>query len=164
MAIERTYNIPLRREWLRVPKHRRAKRAVKAIRNFLLQHMKTKEIKIGKYLNEEIWSRGIKSPPHHAYVTVTKDDEGLVRVELVNAPKEEKKEVKEKVAKEKASEAAPETKPADTKSEKPLEEKPAKAEKPTEKKEAKQDKPKAEKKETKPEAKKAEKKESVKKK
>ena len=140
MAIERTYNIPLRREWLRVPRHKRAKRAVKAIRNFLTQHMKSDEIKIGKYLNEAIWSRGIKSPPHHVQVAVTKDDTGMVSVELVGAPKTEKKETPAKATKEeKAPAAAPEAKPA-------AETKPVKAEKPVEKKEAKQEKPKAEKK------------------
>ncbi len=90
--IERTYNVPLRKEFLKVPKHKRAKKAVAALKQFVVKHMKSENIKIGYYVNQEIWKRGIKSPPHHVKINVTKDKEGLVNVELVGAPVEEKKE------------------------------------------------------------------------
>ncbi len=93
-AIERTYTIPLRREWLKSVKYKRAKKAVRAICDFLMRHMKITEredIKIGKYLNLELWKHGIKNPPSRVKVNVTKDDKGVVRAELVGAPKEEKK-------------------------------------------------------------------------
>lgn len=92
MAIERTYNVPLRTEWLKVPKYRRAKKAMTALRQFLVKHMKSENVKIGKYANELVWERGIKSPPHHIKVNVTKDDEGKVYAELVGAPVEAPKE------------------------------------------------------------------------
>ncbi|MCX6709460.1 MAG: 50S ribosomal protein L31e [Candidatus Woesearchaeota archaeon] len=120
MAEERTYNIPLRRDWLHVPRYKRAKKAVKATKEFLVQHMKSdlKNIRLGKYLNEELWKHGIKNPPHHIKVVVSKDSEGIVRAELSGAPKEEKKAEKKPVKKEaenkeEKKEASPESKPID---------------------------------------------------
>ncbi len=80
--IERTYNIPLRKEWLKVPKYKRSKKAVKALREFLVKHMKSENIKLGMRLNEHIWQDGIRSPPHHVKVHVTKDESDLVKAEL----------------------------------------------------------------------------------
>ena len=91
IILERTYNIPLRQETLKAPKYRKAKKAVTAVREFIFQHMKSSDIKIGKYLNLKIWEHGIKNPPHHVKITATKDDKGKVLVELVGAPKEEPK-------------------------------------------------------------------------
>jgi ribosomal protein L31E len=97
--IERTYTIPLRREWLKSVKYKRAKKAVRAIREFLMRHMKVEEmdnIKLGKYLNLILWSHGIKNPPSRVKVNVIKDDKGIVRAEIVGAPVEKKKEEKPK--------------------------------------------------------------------
>ena len=55
MALERTYTIPLRREWLKAPRYKRAKRAIAAVRTFLERHMKSEDIRIGTHLNLEIW-------------------------------------------------------------------------------------------------------------
>ena len=96
-ALERTYTIPLRREWLKAPKYKRAKRAVSAIRTFLCRHMKvekhtaTKNVKLGPQLNLELWKHGIKNPPSRVKVNVSKDDKGVVRAELFGAPKFEEK-------------------------------------------------------------------------
>ena len=102
--LERTYIIPLRREWLRVPKYKRAKRAVHAVQNFLKRHMKAGDlsnIKLGRFLNEAIWARGINSPPHKIRVNVRKDDKGIVFAELYGKelPKQEKesKGLKDKI-------------------------------------------------------------------
>jgi large subunit ribosomal protein L31e len=126
MATERTYTIPLRREWLKNVKYKRAKKAVRAIREFLSRHMKVgmANVKIEKYLNLELWKHSIKNPPSRVKVNVTKDDKGVVRAELFGAPKEEKVEALKKPAAKK--EAVPEKKPAPAKSEaKPAEKKPA---------------------------------------
>jgi large subunit ribosomal protein L31e len=66
--IEREYTIPLRHRWKIVPTYKRANKAVKAIKEFLVRHMKIRDrdldkIKVDKYLNEAIWARGIKHPP-----------------------------------------------------------------------------------------------------
>lgn len=107
MAIlEREYIIPLRREWLKVPRYRRSKKAIKAIREFSRRHMKVDTVKIGKYLNMKILERGRKSPPHKVKVKMIKDEDKnkkqFVTVELPDAPvkvesKEKKKTVVEKV-------------------------------------------------------------------
>jgi large subunit ribosomal protein L31e len=101
--MERIYNIPLRKEFQKVPNYKRASKARRAVREFLIKHMKTKEVKIGKYLNEEIWKNGPKNPPHKVNVKAVKEED-IVRAELVGAPveapepkKEEKKSVKDKL-------------------------------------------------------------------
>lgn len=118
---ERTYTIPLRREYLKAPKYRRTEKASRALRNFLVKHMKSENIKIGKFLNEFLWMHGMKNPPHHAKVNAAKV-EGVVYAELFGKPlktgKEEKKK-EEKKTEEKKEEKAEEKK---------TEEKPKKAE------------------------------------
>ncbi len=132
--IERTYTIPLRREWLKSPKHRRSKKAVKAVREFLAKHMKVElsEVKIGKNLNEDVWKHGIKNPPCRIKVNVIKEDSGIVFAELIGhkieemiakedkgkkkvkkpeAPKEEKKEEPKKAEEKKPTETKVSDKP-----------------------------------------------------
>ncbi len=132
-VMERTYNIPLRKEFQKAPKWRRTKKAVKALREFIIKHMKSEEVKIGKYLNLKLWKHGIKNPPHHIKVKAIKDDKGVVLVELAELPKEAilekekaEKEAKEKEEKKKAEdtkkEAKPEGKTEETKEKKPEEE------------------------------------------
>tara|TARA_B100002003_G_scaffold116775_1_gene107852 strand:+ start:83 stop:529 length:447 start_codon:yes stop_codon:yes gene_type:complete len=142
--LERTYNVPLRKEFLKVPKYKRAKKAVTALKQFLVKHMKSDNVKIGKYLNDEIWKHGIKNPPHHVKLNAVKDKEGLVTAELVGAPVEAQEgEGKEE---EKASQKKEEPKKEEqvsTKSEETkVEEKPAIEKKETKspKKEPKKDK------------------------
>lgn len=93
---ERTYTIPLRREYLKVPKYKRAKKAITAIKQFLQKHMKSDEVKLGKELNLKIWERGIKNPPHHIKVMVKKDSEGIVKAELFGFEYKDKKVEKKK--------------------------------------------------------------------
>ena len=103
-TIERTYNVPLRREYLKVANWKRTKKAVSALRQFLAKHMKSEEVKLGKELNEHLWKHGIKNPPHHVKVNVSKDEKGVVKAELFGVKKkevkEEKKETKKDVKKE----------------------------------------------------------------
>jgi len=82
IILERNYNVPLRKGWLKAPKYRRAKKAVNTLKEFLAKHMKSNDVKLGMYVNEHIWKDGIKSPPHHVKVHVTKDEEGVVKAEL----------------------------------------------------------------------------------
>ena len=91
--LERQYTIPLRRLWLKAPRYRRAKKAVMGIRLFLERHMKSdiNDVKIGRWLNELLWERGIKNPPHKVRVNVSKDDKGIVKVELIDISERAKK-------------------------------------------------------------------------
>lgn len=101
IILERVYNIPLRRETLKVPPFKKANKAVKAVRQFISKHMKSENVVIGRYLNLKIWDHGAKNPPHHVKINAAKDDKGKVFVELVDAPKEQPKaEEKIKVEKE----------------------------------------------------------------
>ena len=79
--LERAYTIPLRKQWLKVPKYRRAEKAVIAVRQFLSQHMKSADVRIGRELNKKLWKQGMQSPPHHVRVSVVKED-GTVFAEL----------------------------------------------------------------------------------
>ena len=86
---ERIYIIPLMKEWNKVPRYKRAKKSIRAIREFVAKHMKIydrdlNKIKIDRFLNEEVWFRGIKHPPKKIKVKAIKDSVGIVRVELVD--------------------------------------------------------------------------------
>ena len=98
MTIERTYIIPLRREWLKAPKYRRAKKAVTGVKDFLVRHMRAEPemVKLGIHLNEEIWKHGMKNPPSRVKVNVVKDDKNVVTAELFGFEMPKKKEEKKK--------------------------------------------------------------------
>ncbi|MBI5393612.1 60S ribosomal protein L31 [Candidatus Woesearchaeota archaeon] len=100
--VERTYNVPLRVEWLKAPRYRRAKKALIGLRQFIAKHMKSDDVSIGQYANEAIWANGIQCPPHHLKVSVLKQADGKVYVELFGKPiVTEKKEDKKKSLAEK---------------------------------------------------------------
>jgi large subunit ribosomal protein L31e len=84
IVLERTYNVPLRKEFIKVPKYKRSKKAVMALTQFIAKHMKTdiKNVRIGNFLNNSIWAHGIKNPPHHVKVLLTKDEKGMVYAEF----------------------------------------------------------------------------------
>ena len=92
---------------MKAPSYRKTKRALKAIKEFLIRHMKAEEVKIGKYLNLELWKHGRKNPPPRIKVKAIKDkikikDKEIivVKVELINAPVEVKEEIKKPEIKE----------------------------------------------------------------
>jgi large subunit ribosomal protein L31e len=95
--MERTYIIPLRKEWLKVPKHRRAKKAINAARQFLQKHMSTENVKLGRHLNMAMWQNGMRNPPHkiEVHVEMVKDSEGdYAYAELAGKDKEILKQIK----------------------------------------------------------------------
>lgn len=161
VVLERTYIVPLRKEWLKSPKWKRSKKAVKALKEFAAKHMKAETVKLGKYINKELWKHGIKNPPHKVKVNCSKDDKGIVTVELFGAPVEKKEEEKKDKKTEEKKEAKAETKKSEEEIKKAMtelekkteavkkekevktEEKP-KEEKPAEKKEEPKEQPKAE--------------------
>jgi large subunit ribosomal protein L31e len=105
--LERIYNVPLRKGCQKAPKWKRTKKAVSVLREFIAKHMKSEDVKIGKYLNQRLWQHGIRNPPHHIKVSASKDEEGKVFVELADLPKEallEKEKVKEEEKKKKEKE------------------------------------------------------------
>lgn len=125
--IEREYVIPLRREFMRTSRYNRTSRAIRAIKEFIAQHMKVydrdlSKIKLDVYFNNEIWFRGRKSPPGKVKVRAVKEGD-IVRVDFVEVPeyvkfikarsekknkksekKEEKTEEKKEIKEEKTDE------------------------------------------------------------
>src|SRR3989344_9040070 len=83
---EKEYIVPLRRKFIKTPKYRRVPKAIKALKKFIARHLKLydkdlRKIKIDKYLNEELWFRGIKKPPHKIKVKVKREGDNVL-VEL----------------------------------------------------------------------------------
>jgi large subunit ribosomal protein L31e len=78
---ERIYTVPLKEAW-QAQRYRRSERAVMVLKAFAVRHMKAKEVSVDTSVNEVIWARGIKSPPHKIRVKMTKDDEGNVTITM----------------------------------------------------------------------------------
>ncbi len=102
--VEREYIIPLREKCRSVPRYKKTNKAITTVKKFLVKHMKIydrdlKKIKIDSYLNEFLWGRGIKNPPHKVKVKAIKNSEGIVRVELAEPSKKfrDKKAREEKI-------------------------------------------------------------------
>ncbi len=90
IELERTYVVPLRKGFLKVPRYKRGKKAIKVLKEFLAKNMKVEDrdlnkVKIDIYLNNEIWFRGIKKPLHKVKVIAKKID-GVVYAQLAEIP------------------------------------------------------------------------------
>ena len=90
IELQREYIVPMRRGFLKVPCYKKANKAVTTLKQFIAKHMKVEnrdlnKVKLDMYLNEEIWSRGIKNPMHKIKVKATKRA-GIVYVELAEIP------------------------------------------------------------------------------
>ncbi len=110
--MQRVYTIPLRRDFQKAANWRKTERAVTAVKDFLKKHMKGKQVKLGKELNEKLWENGLKNPPCKVKVEAVLEEDKTVRANLVGAPLNvkgtpattSKKKVEEKPAKEQAKE------------------------------------------------------------
>lgn len=124
-VLERVYNVPLRKEYMKAPNWKRTPKAVKALKQFISKHMKSENVIIGRYANQLLWKNGIKNPPHHIKVNAVKDDKGKVMVEIVELPGKAKREEAKLKDLEKKKEAAKkeEVKTAAEKKEEKIEEK-----------------------------------------
>jgi len=105
---EKIMIVPLRKSYIKTPRYKRVPKAIKALKKFVARHMKVrdrdlKKIKIDKYLNEEMWFRGIKKPPHKIKVKAKKLENGNVIVELAELSEKAKwKKAKEEKLKKEA--------------------------------------------------------------
>ena len=81
-TLERVYNIPLRASFRKCVRMKKANKAIRAVKAFLKKHMKADVVKLGNHINETVWARGIRSPPHHVKVLAIKDADGVVKAEL----------------------------------------------------------------------------------
>ena len=76
---EKFYDLNLRRIW-NAPREKRTPRAVRFLREFVSQRMKTTEVSLSEETNSMLWQRGISKPPRKIRIRVVKDKEGRVIV------------------------------------------------------------------------------------
>ena len=138
LAQEREYIVPLRKDYIKTSRHKRAKRAVTYLKKFIAKHMRVperdiKKVKLDKWLNHELWFRGIKKPPAKIKVKARREGE-LIKVELAEIPEA----IKFKVEKERKIEQEDKKKAEEKKKEE--EEKKPEEEKKEESKETKEEK------------------------
>ena len=133
---ERIYTVPLGDAYEAVRK-RRAPRAVRILKEFIVKNMKAKDerILLSNALNSYIWGNSIQKPPRRVKVRLIKDTE-KISAYLADEKIEEKKEEPKK-----SEEKKEEPKKAEEKKEEPKKE-----EKAAEKKEPEKEAPKEEKK------------------
>ncbi len=84
---ERVMTVPLR-DAKAEPKHKRADRAMKLVREHLAQHFSVEEenIRLDPSINEAVWSRGRKKPPSKLRVRAARfEEEGESIVEAEHA-------------------------------------------------------------------------------
>jgi len=89
-AVSKEYIIPLRSEWQKVPRYKRSRRAIVAIKEYIAKHMKVPDrdlnkVKLDVYFNNDIWFRGCKKPPAKIKVKATKEED-IIRVEFAETP------------------------------------------------------------------------------
>jgi large subunit ribosomal protein L31e len=138
LVLEREYVVPLREAFRETAFYRKTPKAIKALKIFIAKHMKVEErdtdkVKIDKFLNEQMWFRGIRYPPARIKVKAKKYSNGIVTVELSEMPQA----LKFKAESEKRR---AENKPKVKGEAKPEEKKPEEEEKPTEEKKAEKEK------------------------
>ena len=71
------------------------------LKAFAVRHMKAKDVSVDTFVNEVIWARGIKSPPHKIRVKMTKDDEGNVTITMAETDLKAEAEAKPETEAEK---------------------------------------------------------------
>jgi len=136
---ELIFTIPLRKKFGIYPPWRRVRVAVRTTRSFLFKHLKTTDVKLGKYLNLKLHEHGRKRPPHHIQVKVWKEKD-VYHAELINAPIEKAPEKKEAKPESRPEAKAAEVTKEETKKE-ALEEERKEVLKHPEEKEVKKEKP-----------------------
>ncbi|HEV2119857.1 MAG TPA: 50S ribosomal protein L31e [Candidatus Bathyarchaeia archaeon] len=76
---EKFYDLNLRRIWT-APREKRTPRAIRYVRQYAAQRMKTDNVSLSEETNSLLWARGISKPPRKIRIRVVKDKEGKVIV------------------------------------------------------------------------------------
>ena len=124
IILEREYIVPLRRKFLKTPRHKRTPKAIKELKIFIAKHMQirdkdTNKVKLDRFLNEEMWHYGIQKPLAKIKVKCRKYDSGIIRVELAEMPQVLKyKKIREEKSKEEVKKKKEEKKAEESKEEK----------------------------------------------
>src|SRR5207245_8830602 len=72
---EKFYDLNLRRIWT-APREKRTPRAVRYVRQYAAQRMKTDKVALSEETNSLLWNRGISKPPRKIRIRVVKDKNG----------------------------------------------------------------------------------------
>ena len=127
--LERIYTIPLTKAYDTI-RMKRANRAVKIVRDFMIRHMKSPLVVISNTLNGYIWQYSREKPPRKVKVRAIKQDD-VVRVYLSDEKVEvetQKTQVKKDEAKKEAKKEEPKKETAPPKKEEASKVKPEKKE------------------------------------
>jgi len=116
----RVYTVTLKQNTLTAPKWRRTKKAVTILREYLEKHTKSDDVRISRWVNERLWSKGGKNPPSKISVKVTKKKDNIMDVELAELSERAKREAKKLEAMKAAAKES--EKPKEEEEEKPKEE------------------------------------------
>jgi len=76
---EKFYDLNLRRIWT-ATREKRTPRAVRYVRQYAANRMKTDNVSLSEETNSLLWNRGISKPPRKIRIRVVKDKEGKVIV------------------------------------------------------------------------------------
>jgi len=76
---EKFYDLNLRRIWT-APREKRTPRAVRYVRQYAANRMKTDNVSLSEETNSLLWNRGISKPPRKIRIRVVRDKEGKVIV------------------------------------------------------------------------------------
>jgi large subunit ribosomal protein L31e len=79
--MERVYTIPLR-EVFKAPKPKRANKAVRVVKDYLMKHTKAKTVKLDASINDALWANSREKPPRKIKVKAV-TEEGIVTASLV---------------------------------------------------------------------------------
>jgi len=79
---ERTYTIPFYPRMNSIPRTKRASKALKMVREYVMKHMKVEEVWISQDVNEFIFQRGMQKPPRKITVRAEKGDDDVVAIYL----------------------------------------------------------------------------------
>jgi len=86
-AIENIYTIPFYPKLNKIAPYRRAPRAIRMLKEYIVKHTKADFVIITNDLNEFIWKRGIQKPPRKVKVRAiveTIDEEKIATIELIH--------------------------------------------------------------------------------
>ena len=86
-AIENIYTIPFYPKLNKTAPYRRAPRAIRMLKEYIVKHTKADFVIITNDLNEFIWKRGIQKPPRKVKVRAiveTIDEEKIATIELIH--------------------------------------------------------------------------------
>lgn len=82
------HTIPLRDAW-KGSRLRRARSAIRLLREYVKRHTKAKRVVISDAVSELIWSSGMQNPPRRLRVELVREDEETVTVRLEGEKAEE---------------------------------------------------------------------------